>query len=66
MTTKLFGSKVPRVEDQRLLRGRGRYVDDVLVGQRVLHAAVLRSPHAHARIVEIDVDEVLDLSLIHI
>ena len=36
MTTKLFGTKVPRVEDQRLLRGRGRYVDDVLVGQRVL------------------------------
>ena len=56
MTTKLFGTKVPRVEDQRLLRGRGRYVDDVLVGQRVLHAAVLRSPHAHARIVDIDVD----------
>ena len=66
MTTKLFGSKVPRVEDQRLLRGQGRYVDDVLVGQRVLHAAVLRSPHAHARITDIDVADVLDLEGIHL
>ncbi len=63
MTTKLFGQKVPRVEDQRLLRGQGRYVDDVLAGAHAgtLHAAVLRSPHAHARILDIDVDAVLDL-----
>ncbi len=66
MTTKLFGSKVPRVEDQRFLRGQGRYVDDVLVGQRVLHAAVLRSPHAHARITDIDVSDVLDLEGVHL
>ena len=65
MTTKLFGTKVPRVEDQRFLRGRGRYVDDVLVGQRVLHAAVLRSPHAHARILDIDVTDVLDVEGVH-
>ncbi len=65
MTTKLFGEKVPRVEDQRLLRGRGRYADDVLVGQRVLHAAVLRSPHAHARILDIDVSDVLDVEGVH-
>jgi len=66
VTTKLFGSKVPRVEDQRFLRGQGRYVDDVLVGQRVLHAAVLRSPHAHARITDIDVADVLDLEGVHL
>jgi carbon-monoxide dehydrogenase large subunit len=66
MTTKLFGTRVPRVEDQRFLRGRGRYVDDVLVGQRVLHAAVLRSPHAHARITDIDVSDVLDLDGVHL
>ena len=66
MTTKLFGTKVPRVEDQRFLRGQGRYVDDVLVGQRVLHAAVLRSPHAHARITDIDVSDVLDLDGVHL
>ncbi|QBR91914.1 aerobic carbon-monoxide dehydrogenase large subunit [Nocardioides euryhalodurans] len=65
MTTKLFGTRVPRVEDQRLLRGRGTYADDVLVGQRVLHAAVLRSPHAHARILDIDVSEVLDVEGVH-
>ena len=61
MTTKLMGQKVQRVEDQRFLRGQGRYVDDVAVGGDVLHAAVLRSPHAHARIVDIDVADVLDL-----
>ena len=66
MTTRLFGTKVPRTEDQRFLRGRGRYVDDVLVGQRVLHAAVLRSPHAHARIVDIDVTDVLDVEGVHL
>jgi len=66
VTTKLFGARVPRVEDQRFLRGQGRYVDDVLVGQRVLHAAVLRSPHAHARIVDIDVSDLLDLDGVHL
>ncbi|WP_426244922.1 aerobic carbon-monoxide dehydrogenase large subunit [Nocardioides sp. LHG3406-4] len=67
MTTKLFGTKVPRVEDQRFLRGKGRYVDDVLVGTHAgtLHAAVLRSPHAHARIVDIDVEAVLSLDGVH-
>ncbi|RLV50872.1 xanthine dehydrogenase family protein molybdopterin-binding subunit [Nocardioides mangrovicus] len=61
MTTKLFGTKVPRVEDDRLLRGQGRYVGDVFSGQDALHAAVLRSPHAHARILDIDVEPVLDV-----
>ena len=62
MTTKLFGTKVPRVEDQRFLRGQGRYVDDLLRDDpRLLHAAVLRSPHAHARITDIDVADVLDV-----
>ena len=62
MTTKLFGQKVKRVEDQRFLRGQGRYVDDLLTDDpRLLHSAVLRSPHAHARIVDIDVSDVLDV-----
>ena len=68
MTTKLMGQKVQRVEDQRFLRGNGRYVDDVGSVRRrtdVLHAAVLRSPHAHARIVDIDVSEVLDVEGVH-
>jgi len=59
MTTKLFGEKVRRVEDERLLRGKGQYADDLMHG--ALEMAVLRSPHAHARIVDIDVEAVLDL-----
>jgi aerobic carbon-monoxide dehydrogenase large subunit len=48
------GQAVPREEDPYLLRGAGRYVDDVAqVG--LLRAYVLRSPHAHARIRSIDV-----------
>ena len=66
MSTKLFGERVQRVEDQRFLRGQGRYVDDVLAGRDVLHAAVLRSPHAHARIVDIDVSDVLEVEGVHL
>ena len=63
MSGKLMGAKVHRVEDERFLRGRGLYVDDVALGS--LHAAVLRSPHAHARIVDIDVSDVLDVEGVH-
>ena len=59
MTTKLFGQGVQRVEDERLLLGHGQYVDDLMPS--ALHAAVLRSPHAHARIRDIEVDQVLDV-----
>ncbi len=67
MTTKLVGAKVQRVEDQRFLRGQGRYVDDIDVhaGTPTLHAAVLRSPHAHARVRDIDVEAVLDVEGVH-
>ncbi|MGH3247806.1 MAG: xanthine dehydrogenase family protein molybdopterin-binding subunit [Trebonia sp.] len=50
----LTGRSIARVEDERLLRGRGRYVDDVRV-PGTLHACFLRSPHAHARIRQVDV-----------
>src|SRR5881296_3235635 len=53
MTTRTIGARIPRNEDPRLLQGRGCFVDDVQLAG-VLHAAVLRSPHAHARIVSID------------
>jgi carbon-monoxide dehydrogenase large subunit len=66
VSTRMFGERVQRVEDQRFLRGKGRYADDIAAGQDVLHAAVLRSPHAHARIVDIDVSEVLDLEGVHL
>jgi len=48
------GRSVKRREDERLLRGRGGYVADV-VRPRALHLAVVRSPHPHARIQAIDV-----------
>src|SRR5581483_7380204 len=44
---------VPRVEDPLLLTGRAEYGDNVRL-PGMLHAAILRSPHAHARIVRID------------
>jgi len=65
VTTKLMGQGVQRTEDQRFLRGHGRYVDDVHIAADTLHAAVLRSPHAHARIVDIDVEAVLDVEGVH-
>ncbi len=53
---RFVGQKVKRVEDPRLLTGRGRYVDDVnLPG--MLHAAFVRSDLARARIVSINADE---------
>ena len=54
MTKYTIGQAVPREEDERLLRGKGRYVDDIAVAG-MAHAYVLRSPHAHARILSIDV-----------
>ncbi len=49
MGAKMMGARVPRLEDPRLLRGQASFVDDLSL-PGILHAAVLRSPHAHARI----------------
>ena len=54
MGAKYFGAAVRRREDPRFLRGEGRFVDDVML-PGLLHAAVLRSPHAHARVARLDV-----------
>ena len=59
MTTRLFGEPVPRREDPRLLAGHGRYLDDL--GPGALAVAFVRSPHAHARIRDIDVAPALDV-----
>jgi aerobic carbon-monoxide dehydrogenase large subunit len=48
------GQGVSRFEDPRLVRGGGRYVDDIKL-PGMAHAVVLRSPHAHAKIKSIDV-----------
>ncbi len=47
------GQPVPRFEDARLLRGQGKFLDDIDLPNQ-LHAVFLRSPHAHARIRNID------------
>ena len=49
-----IGQPVRRVEDQRFLTGRGRYVDDLQLAHQA-YGAVIASPHAHARIRGIDV-----------
>src|SRR5262249_16186326 len=55
-----IGSRVGRVEDGRLLTGRGYYVGDVAL-PRMLHAAFIRSDRAHARVVEVDVERARQL-----
>src|SRR4029079_18207782 len=53
MGAKHFGARIARLEDPALLTGQGQFVDDVKL-PGVLHAAFVRSPHAHARIGKID------------
>ncbi len=55
-----IGAPIPRREDARLLTGRGTFVDDLEI-PNVAHAAMLRSPHAHARIARIDASAALAL-----
>jgi 2-furoyl-CoA dehydrogenase large subunit len=50
-----IGKSVPRVEDGRLLTGRGTFIDDHPPVANLCHAAIVRSPHAHARILGYDV-----------
>ena len=51
----LIGQPIPRLEDAAILIGQARYTDDLPVKPGTLHAAILRSPHAHAEILGIDV-----------
>src|ERR1700719_1051922 len=55
-----LGGRVKRREDPRLITGAGLFTDDVQP-DRCLHAVFLRSPHAHARILGIDVRGALEL-----
>src|SRR2546421_7091116 len=48
------GRSLERAEDAALLTGAGQFIDDVGGRPGTLHAAILRSPHAHARIRAID------------
>src|SRR2546427_3145898 len=49
-----IGKPVKRVEDARLLTGRGTYIDDHPPVANLHHAAIVRSPHAHARVLGYD------------
>jgi aerobic carbon-monoxide dehydrogenase large subunit len=51
---KIIGQKVLRKEDPRLLTGQGQFVDDIHL-PNTAHLLLLRSPHAHARILRIDI-----------
>jgi CO/xanthine dehydrogenase Mo-binding subunit len=51
--TRFVGRGIRRREDARLLRGAGCFLDDIHPAN-VLHAAIVRSPHAHARIRSVD------------
>ena len=55
------GRALPRLEDEALLRGEGRFIDDLDPVANARHAAVLRSPFAHARIVRLDPAAALEL-----
>jgi carbon-monoxide dehydrogenase large subunit len=55
-TPRFIGKAVNRVEDPQLLTGRTEFIDNVTLSGMV-HCAILRSPHAHARIKSIDVSE---------
>jgi aerobic carbon-monoxide dehydrogenase large subunit len=59
VTTQWFGERVERREDERLVRGAGRFLDDA--GHDALAAAFVRSPYAHARITGVDVSDALDV-----
>jgi len=59
MTTKFFGEPIRRREDARLIIGQGRYLDDI--GSHAYAAAFVRSPYAHARVLDIDVSAALDV-----
>ena len=60
----LIGSRVPRLEDEALLRGHGRFVDDIVL-PGVLHAGFVRSPHPHALIRKVGKEAALALPGVH-
>ena len=53
MTTRFFGKPIERIEDPALLMGQGKFTDDIDI-PGTLHAAFVRSPYAHARILGVD------------
>ncbi|OZI43331.1 xanthine dehydrogenase family protein molybdopterin-binding subunit [Bordetella genomosp. 4] len=60
-TRTQVGTRRQRVEDQAILTGRGQYGDDAALRPGTLHAAIVRSPHAHAKLTGIDSTNALAL-----
>ena len=56
MATRIFGSSIKRREDPKLITGEAQYLEDIQL-HGMVHAAVLRSPYAHANIRRINVEE---------
>ncbi len=61
---QFIGSRIQRTEDELLLKGQGKYVDDLPL-TNVLYSAFLRSPHAHAKIIAINTERASQLSGVH-
>lgn len=61
-STEWVGSSVPRKEDEALLTGRARFIDDLAPVAGLRFAAILRAPHPHARIVCIETSRALALA----
>ena len=59
-----IGQSVLRREDPRLLRGQGRFFDDLKLADQ-LYAAIVRSPHAHADITGVDTRVALQMPGVH-
>jgi carbon-monoxide dehydrogenase large subunit len=58
--SRIIGSRVKRIEDPKLLIGKGCFLDDIHL-DNMLHVAFLRSPHAHAKILSIDANAALNI-----
>lgn len=63
--TKYVGQAVSRVEDYSLLTGKGIFGDDAAIRPGTLHAAIVRSPHAHAHIISIDASTATSMPGVH-
>ncbi len=64
MSTRVFGKRIKRNEDPRLLTGRALFTDDVQL-PGMLHAAFVRSPYAHARIKRVDTSAARAMDGVH-
>src|SRR5690625_1336056 len=57
----MIGKQATRVEDDRLLTGNASYIDNLPISAGTGHAAILRSPYPHAKIISINYDKALDI-----